>query len=72
MYGYYSSHKAPYPVKIETLHKFSGSKNKNLYDFKKKLIIALNELVKIDFLENYAIEDGKISVKKMTALEHQK
>jgi hypothetical protein len=63
-HGYYSSHKIPYPVKIETMHKLSGSKNKSLTDFKKKAIIAMNELVKIGFLDNYEINSEKLDVKK--------
>ena len=44
LHGYYSSHKKPHPVKIETLHKLSGSKNKQIADFKRRVITALNEL----------------------------
>jgi hypothetical protein len=64
LHGYYSSHKAPFPVKIETIHKLSGSKNKRLSDFKQKTIIALNELVKIGFLESYVVDGEKVVVKK--------
>jgi hypothetical protein len=64
LHGYYSSHKVPFSIKIETLHKFSGSRNKRLSDFKQKTIIALNELVKIGFLESYSIDDDKVVVKK--------
>ena len=64
LHGYYSSHKAPYPIKIETLHKFSGSKNKRLSDFKQKTIMALDELVKIGFLVDYEIDGDKVNVTK--------
>jgi hypothetical protein len=65
LHGYYSSHKAPFPVKIETLYKLSGSKNKQKADFKRKIIASLGELVKIGFLEGYSINTDKIEVKKI-------
>jgi len=64
LHGYYSSHKTPYPVKIETLHKMAGSKNKRMSDFKQKAAVALDELVKIGFLKSYKIEDDIVKVKR--------
>ena len=64
LHGYYSSHKKPHPIKVETLHRFSGSKNKKMFAFKQKLSVALNELVKIGFLESYAIDGETITVKR--------
>lgn len=64
LHGYYSSHKAPYPVKIETIHKLCGSKNKQMPNFKTKVVSALDELVKIGFLDSYEIDGDKIDVKK--------
>lgn len=34
LFGFYSTHAAPYPIKLETLRDLSGSKTKNLYNFK--------------------------------------
>lgn len=62
LHGYYSSHKTPYPVKVATLHSLSGSGIKNIASFKQKLKAALDELVKIDFLESYDIADDLVSV----------
>ena len=65
LHGYYSSHKTPHPVKIETLQQFSGSKNKQKAGFERQVTTALKELVKIGFLESYKIdEDNKVIVKK--------
>ena len=64
LHGYYSSHKAPYPVKVETLHQLSGSRIKRLAKFKENLKAALDELVKIDFLESYKIDNELVSVKR--------
>lgn len=63
LHSYYSSHKKPYPLKVETLQHLSGSKTKRLAKFKENLRLALDELVKIDFLESYKIED-LVTVKK--------
>ena len=62
LHGYYSSHKAPHPVKVETLHTLSGSGVKNMPSFKQSLKKALSELVKIGFLESYSIEDDLVTV----------
>lgn len=64
LHGYYSSHKNPHPVKIETLQNLAGSKNKRLSDFKQKVSDALNELVKIEFLESYVIDDEIVTVNR--------
>lgn len=64
LHGYYSSHKNPYPVKVESLHKLSGSKNKQMANFKTKIASALDELVKIEVLESYIIEGDLIQIKK--------
>ena len=64
LHGYYSSHKTPYPVKVETLHQLSGSKNKKLFAFKQKLSAALDELVKIEFLKSYAINENMVIVQR--------
>jgi hypothetical protein len=64
LHGYYSSHKVPFAVKIETIHKLSGSKNKRMANFKILTESALKELVKIGFLESYIIDKCKVEVKK--------
>jgi hypothetical protein len=64
LHSYYSSHKKPYPVKIETLQQLSGSKNKQSAGFKKKVSIALDELVKIEFLKSYNIDSDMVIVKR--------
>ena len=64
LHGYYSSHKKPHPVKIETLQQFSGSKNKQSSDFKRKITKALDELVNVEFLESYYIDGNMVIVKR--------
>lgn len=64
LHGYYSSHKSPHPVKIETLHKLSGSGIKNLATFKQKLKNALDDLIKIGFLDDYGFIGNLVWVKR--------
>jgi hypothetical protein len=44
LHGFYSSHADPYPLKVETLHRLSGSRNKQVADFKRKLNAAFEDL----------------------------
>ena len=68
--GYYSSHKQPYPVKVETLLELSGSKTKRVAKFKESLKTALDELVKINFLSSYAVsDDNLVSVKRVPCIK---
>jgi hypothetical protein len=64
LHGYYSSHKEPYPIKVETLHKLSGSCVKSMPSFKQTLKKALNELVQINFIEGYSIEGNLVSINR--------
>jgi hypothetical protein len=56
LHGLYASHERPFPLKVETLHKGSGSDTKLLKHFKEKLIEALNQLVAIGFLADWKID----------------
>lgn len=60
LHAHYSSHKNPFPYKVETLYAYSGSQNKSLRGFKQKLVKALHELVSIKFLENFYIDHNNI------------
>ncbi len=64
LHGYYSSHCHPYPVKIETLSQLSGSRNRQLSDFKRKCKSALDTLVAIGFLLSYKIDGNIVSVER--------
>jgi hypothetical protein len=59
------SHKAPFPMKIETIMGQCGSKTKRITDFKKKLIMAL-ELLKVNNdIEGYCISrEGIVEIKR--------
>lgn len=46
LHGFYSSHAKPFPIKVETLRRLSGSENKSLFSFRQELREALDALAK--------------------------
>jgi hypothetical protein len=44
LHGFYTTHAAPYPIKVETLHRLCGSENKELKGFRRELREALAKL----------------------------
>ena len=72
LHGYLASHAKPYPIKIETLRAFSGSNNKAVRFFKRKLIAALNELKEIQFIRDYAFEDENVIINKPPTASQQR
>lgn len=65
LHGYFSSHRTPYPVKIESLYKLCNVKSV-LKNFKEKLPGYLGELKQHGFLESFEIKDGLIDVKRVS------
>jgi hypothetical protein len=64
LHGFLSSHAAPYPLKITTIHRLSGSSAKTLRDFKYRLRKALDALVAIGTLGSFEVEEDSVKVKK--------
>ncbi len=64
LHGYLATHAKPYPIKIETIRSFSGSSNKAIRGFKRKLIAALNELKKIAFIMGFDFEGDNVIINK--------
>ena len=64
LHGYLATHAKPYPIKIETIRSFSGSSNKEIRGFKRKLIAALNELKKIQFIMGFDFEGDTVIINK--------
>lgn len=57
LHGFYSSHAAPYPYKVETIRKLCGSKDdQRLGDFRKLLRVALEKLVTLGAIISWNIE----------------
>lgn len=61
LHSYWSSHRKPYPVKVETLQKLCAS-NTELRFFRRELKKALNALVDVGFLETWKIETDLVAV----------
>ena len=74
LHAYWSSHAEPLPIRVETLHRITGSNTKNLRHFKANLKTALTVLVEIGFLREFSIAQGKqghdvVSVKRLRSWE---
>lgn len=69
LHGYYSSHSKPYPVKVETLCKLSGSSSRN---FKIRLEQALKELASVSGWNFWIDENELIQCRKNKALSTAK
>ncbi len=65
LHGFYASHRAPYPIKVNTLKLLCGSSYGRLSDFRSKLRRALDELVNVEMLESWEIDKtDKVHVTK--------
>jgi hypothetical protein len=72
LHGYLATHAKPYPIKIETIRLFSGSCNKEVRFFKRHLIVALNELKKIQFIMAYDFEEDNVIINKPPTASQQR
>lgn len=64
LHAFYSSHRQPFPIKLDTLRGYVGSKNQQKAGFKVKLRGALDELVQIGFLNSYQVTGDIVSVQR--------
>jgi len=62
LHAFYSSHREPYAVKLQTIQAYTGSRNKQLASFKRQVRTALNELVKAGFLVSFDFDGDLIRV----------
>ena len=53
---YYSSHAKPIPVGVRFIYEMSGSKNKDIWDFKRKLKEALNQIQAVGVISEWSID----------------
>ena len=65
LHAYYSSHARPVPVKLATLRDYTGSRNTQAADFKRKVRNALTELKTIGFLNDFRFENDLVIVLRM-------
>lgn len=59
LHGFYSTHAAPFPYKVETLLKLCGSTT-TLKEFKRKLKQALPELVNVGAIQSWSIDESDL------------
>jgi hypothetical protein len=64
LHGFLSSHAAPYPLKITTIHRLSGSGAQTFRDFKYRMRRALEALVAIGAIDNFVIDEDSVKIKK--------
>lgn len=64
LHAFYSSHKKPFPQKMQYIAMLTGSQNKQYADYKRKLTKALNALEAIGFLHKSDIIKGIVYVER--------
>lgn len=67
LHAFYSSHRLPYAVKLQTIQAYTGSRNKQLASFKRQVRNALNELVRVGFLVSFNLDGDLVRVVRHTA-----
>jgi hypothetical protein len=67
LHAFYSSHRLPYAVKLQTIQAYTGSRNKQLASFKRQVRNALNELVSVGFLVSFNLDGDLVRVVRHTA-----
>jgi hypothetical protein len=72
LHGFLASHAAPYPLKITTIHRLSGSGAHTLRDFKYRLRKALDALVNVGALVSYEFGDDGVKIKKRPTPSQQR
>lgn len=63
LFGYWASHRQPFPVKVETLQRLCGSEMSSKH-FKIELKKALDILSRVGFLESWEFKDDLVAVKR--------
>jgi hypothetical protein len=62
LHAYYSSHRVPFAVKLETLKAYTGSRNKQPAGFRRQVREALQVLKDIGFLSDFKIDGDLVYV----------
>lgn len=73
LHGLYSTHAAPYPVKVDTIRKLTGSTTKDLSKFRQQLRAALNAMENVGALLSWDIDKRDlVHVKRVPSLSQQR
>lgn len=68
IHAYFSSHRNPYPVKLDFLKRVTGARNSQPASFKRQAKAALDQLVAIGFLQDYTITGDRVTVRRVAVL----
>jgi len=76
LHGFYASHAAPYPMKVETLHRLCGSETVRMDHFREKLRKALDEVAEASAVHgerfSYEIRGDLVQVEKCPSPSQRK
>lgn len=73
LHGLYATHAAPYPVKVDTIRRLTGSTTKDLSKFRQQLRAALTALQEVGALHNWEIDKRDlVHVQKLASLSQQR
>jgi hypothetical protein len=67
LHAFYSSHREPFAVKLETLQAYTGSRNKQAASFKRQVRAALTQLVDVGFLSSFEFVGNLVNVRRANA-----
>lgn len=62
LHGWFSTHAQPYPIRVETLRRLSGSRNKDVSGFKRLLRAALIELETISAITKWEVRGDVVHI----------
>ncbi len=72
LHGFYATHAKPFPMKIETLIRLSGSNNKNRRSYISNLKNAHDDLRAVSAIDSYTMDDDFISVERIPSNSQKK
>ena len=72
LHGFYATHAAPYPLRVASLHKLSGSQTKRLRRFKENLTQALRDLEAAGAIKSFEIRGDLVHVQTVPSPSQQK
>lgn len=73
LHGFYATHAAPYPYKVQTLHNLCGSGDKSIRSFRQKLRKALDELLGVGAIDGWDIDENDlVTVQRKPTASQQK
>lgn len=72
LHGFFASHAEPYPLKVASLIKWSGSQTQEKFHFKKNLKAALEELKAVGAIVSYRFEGELLHVERVPSPSQQR